>query len=61
MDLELPQESTQTVEVKDVPTVSVRSNKTIYWNKEKMATLMEKYEVSFPQLFIVKTKKHTEK
>ena len=40
MDLELPQESTQTVEVKDVPTVSVRSNKTIYWNKEKMATLM---------------------
>ena len=40
MDLELPQESTQTVEVKEVPTVSVRSNKTIYWNKEKMATMM---------------------
>ena len=40
MDLELPQESTETVEVKDVPTVSVRSNKTIYWNKEKMATMM---------------------
>ena len=40
MDLELPQESTGTVEVKDIPTVSVRSNKTIYWNKEKMATLM---------------------
>ncbi len=40
MDLELPQENTDTVEVKDVPTVSIRSNKTIYWNKEKMATLM---------------------
>ena len=40
MDLELPQESTETVEVKEVPTVSVRSNKTIYWNKEKMATLV---------------------
>jgi biopolymer transport protein TolR len=40
MDLELPQESTETVEIKDIPTVSVRSNKTIYWNKEKMATLM---------------------
>ncbi len=40
MDLELPEESTETVEVKDVPTVSVRSNKAIYWNKEKMATLM---------------------
>lgn len=40
MDLDLPKESTQTVEVKNVPTVSVRSNKTIYWNKEKMATMM---------------------
>ena len=40
MDLQLPQESTEMLEVKDVPTVSVRSNKTIYWNKEKMATLV---------------------
>lgn len=40
MDLQLPQESTEMVNVKDVPTVSVRSNKTIYWNKEKMATLL---------------------
>ncbi len=40
MDLQLPQESTEMVDVKDVPTVSVRSNKTIYWNKEKMATLV---------------------
>ncbi len=40
MDLQLPQESTEMVNVKDVPTVSVRSNKTIYWNQEKMATLV---------------------
>ncbi len=40
MDLQLPQESTETVDIKDVPTVSVRSNKTIYWNQEKMATLV---------------------
>ena len=40
MDLQLPEESTETVDIKDVPTVSVRSNKTIYWNKEKMATLV---------------------
>ncbi|MEE8205323.1 MAG: ExbD/TolR family protein [Nitrospinaceae bacterium] len=40
MDLQLPQESTGAVEVKDVPTVSIRSNKTIYWNQEKMPTLM---------------------
>jgi len=40
MDLQLPQESTEMLDVKDVPTVSVRSNKAIYWNKEKMATLV---------------------
>ena len=40
MDLQLPEESTETVDIKDVPTVSVRSNKTIYWNQEKMATLV---------------------
>ncbi|MDH5457484.1 MAG: ExbD/TolR family protein [Nitrospinota bacterium] len=40
MDLELPQESTQTVAAKEVPTVSVRSNKTIYWNKEKVETMV---------------------
>ena len=40
MDLQLPQESIEMVDVKDVPTVSVRSNRTIYWNKEKMATLV---------------------
>jgi biopolymer transport protein TolR len=40
MDLQLPEESTETVKVQDVPTVSVRSNKTIYWNKEKMPTLV---------------------
>jgi len=40
MDLELPKESTEMTEAKDVPTVSVRSNKTVYWNKEEMATLV---------------------
>ena len=40
MDLQLPEESTDAVDVKDVPTVSIRSNKTVYWNQEKMATLM---------------------
>lgn len=40
LDLELPQESTEMAEVKDVPTVSVRSNKAVFWNEEKMATLV---------------------
>ena len=49
MDLELPQESTEMAEVKDVPTVSVRSNKTIYWNKEKMATMVSLTEKGWIQ------------
>ncbi len=40
MDLQLPEESTEMVDVKDVPTVSVRSNKKVYWNKEKMENMM---------------------
>ncbi|NIQ02639.1 MAG: protein TolR [Nitrospinaceae bacterium] len=40
MDLQLPEESTDAVEVKDVPTVSVRSNRTVYWNQTKMSTLL---------------------
>lgn len=41
MDVDLPKESTQAVEVKDVPTISVQSNKKVYYNKEEMATLAE--------------------
>jgi len=41
MDVDLPEESTQAVEVKDVPTISVRSNKKVYYNKEEMATLVQ--------------------
>ncbi len=40
MDLQLPGESTEAIEMKDVPTVSVRSNKTVYWNKEKMDNMV---------------------
>ena len=40
MDLELPEESTEAVDVKDVPTVSVRSNKAVYWNKEKVENMV---------------------
>lgn len=41
MDVDLPEESTQAVEVKDVPTISVRSNKKVYYNKEELATLVQ--------------------
>ena len=40
MDVELPQESTSTVEVKDIPTITVKSNRKVFWNREEMATLM---------------------
>ena len=40
MDVQLPQVSTSTVEVKDIPTITVKSNRKVYWNREEMATLM---------------------
>ncbi len=40
LDVQLPQESTSTIEVKDVPTITVKSNRKVYWNREEMATLM---------------------
>ncbi|CAI2719170.1 ExbD/TolR family protein [Nitrospina watsonii] len=41
MDVDLPEESTETVEVKDVPTISVRSNKKVFYDKEELATLAQ--------------------
>ncbi len=40
MDVQLPQVSTSTVEVKDIPTITVKSNRKVFWNREEMATLM---------------------
>ena len=40
MDVQLPQESTSTIEVKDIPTITVKNNRKVYWNREEMATLM---------------------
>ncbi|MCH8207907.1 MAG: biopolymer transporter ExbD [Nitrospinae bacterium] len=39
MDVQLPQASTSPVEVKKVPTVTLKSNKTIYWDREEAADL----------------------
>ena len=40
LDVQLPEESTSTVEVKDIPTITVKSNRKVYWNRDEMATLM---------------------
>ncbi|CCQ90617.1 Protein TolR [Nitrospina gracilis 3/211] len=41
MDVDLPEESTETVEVKDVPTISIRSNKKVFYDKEELVTLVQ--------------------
>ncbi|MBI4383939.1 MAG: ExbD/TolR family protein [Nitrospinae bacterium] len=40
LDVQLPKEATASVEIQEVPTVTLKSNKRIYWNQEEMATLM---------------------
>ena len=40
MDVQLPQESTSAVEVKDVPTVTLQGNRKVFWNDEEVANLM---------------------
>ncbi len=41
VDVQLPKESIAPVEVKDIPTVSLQSNKRIFWNKDEVPNLVE--------------------
>ena len=41
VDVQLPKESITPVEVKDIPRVTLKSNKKIFWNKEEMSNLVE--------------------
>ena len=40
MDVQLPKESIAPIAIKEIPTVSVKSNKKIYWKQEELANLM---------------------
>ena len=40
MDVQLPKESIAPIAIKEIPTVSVKSNKKIFWKKEELANLM---------------------
>ncbi len=40
MDVELPQESSSVVEVKEIPSVTLQNNRKIYWNDENVPNLM---------------------
>lgn len=39
IDIQLPKESTSEVEVKEVPTISLKNNRSIYWNRDEIKTL----------------------
>jgi biopolymer transport protein TolR len=41
VELELPKETIAPVDIKDIPNISLQSNKTIYWNKKKLANMVE--------------------
>ena len=41
MDVQLPKESIAPIAIKEIPTVSVKSNKKIFWKKEELANLMD--------------------
>lgn len=40
LDVQLPKEATASVEIQEIPTVTLKSNRRIYWNQEEMTTLM---------------------
>ena len=39
VDINLPRESSTPVVVKDIPTVSLKSDRSIFWNKEEIANV----------------------
>lgn len=41
VELELPKETIAPVDIKDIPNISLQSNKNIYWNKKKLGNLVE--------------------
>ena len=40
LDVQLPKESTTPIPVKDIPTVTLKSNKTVFWNEEEIVNLL---------------------
>ena len=40
MDVQLPKESIAPIPIKDIPTITVKSNKKIFWKKEELTNLM---------------------
>jgi biopolymer transport protein TolR len=40
LDVQLPQESTKPIQVKEIPSVILKSNKKIFWDEDEMVNLM---------------------
>ena len=40
MDVQLPKESIAPIPIKEIPTITVKSSKKIFWKKEELANLM---------------------
>ncbi len=41
VDVQLPKESISPTDIKDIPRVTLKSNKKIFWNKEEMSNLVD--------------------
>ena len=39
LEVQLPQESTKPIQVKDIPSVTLKSNKKVFWNEDEMVNL----------------------
>ena len=40
LEVQLPQESTKPIQVKDIPSVTLKSNKKVFWNEDEMINLL---------------------
>ena len=40
LEVQLPQESTKPIPVKDIPTVTLKSNKKVFWEQDEMVNLL---------------------
>ena len=40
LEVQLPQESIKPIQVKDIPSVTLKSNKKVFWNEDEMVNLL---------------------
>ncbi|MFQ5672426.1 MAG: ExbD/TolR family protein [Nitrospinales bacterium] len=41
LDVQLPRAATAAVEVRDIPSITLRSNRGIYWNRDRVRNLLD--------------------